>query len=298
MTKPAADRHNVRDDGGAGASIRDTIRDHVRAIVGGLLVGLPLLWTQEMWHNGATIPPLKLLVLLAVGFGIMVGFNAVSGFRRERSWVQLLIDSLQGLGLSVVIAATVLFLLGRLEPELGVGTMVGRVVPQAIPVAFGTALAATVLSEEEEGGGRDAVGPIGELFVAAGGALYFALNIAPTDEVRRLGSEADTPLLLIAITASLVLGLATLITLRGLGHPRTWLGEGPLDGPVGETIAAYAVALLVSFLLLWSFDVVDGLGARALIGHIVMLAVVAAFGAAAGRLLVGDGSNGAPERAA
>lgn len=285
------------EDGGAGRSIHATVRDHVRAIVAGLLVGLPLLWTQEMWRNGETMHPLKLLVLLAASFGIIVGFNAVSGFRRERTWTELLIDSLQGVGLSVMIAAVVLYVLGRLEPDLGMATVVGRVALQAIPVAFGTALAATILSDEEEGGGREAVGPVGELFVAAGGALYFALNIAPTDEVRVVGSEADTPLLLIAIGVSLAMGLATLLTIhRARGSP-SWVGDGPLDGPIGETIASYAVALLISYVLLWSFDIVQGLGLRALVGHVVMLGVVAAFGAAAGRLLVGGGSNGTTEAA-
>lgn len=285
------------EDGGAGRSIHATVRDHVRAIVAGLLVGLPLLWTQEMWRNGETMHPLKLLVLLAASFGIIVGFNAVSGFRRERTWTELLIDSLQGVGLCVMIAAVVLYVLGRLEPDLGMATVVGRVALQAIPVAFGTALAATILSDEEEGGGREAVGPVGELFVAAGGALYFALNIAPTDEVRVVGSEADTPLLLIAIGVSLAMGLATLLTIhRARGSP-SWVGDGPLDGPIGETIASYAVALLISYVLLWSFDIVQGLGLRALVGHVVMLGVVAAFGAAAGRLLVGGGSNGTTEAA-
>lgn len=283
------------EDGGAGRSIGATVRDHVRAIVAGLLVGLPLLWTQEMWRNGETMHPLKLLVLLAASFGIIVGFNAVSGFRRERTWTELLIDSLQGVGLSVMIAAVVLYVLGRLEPELGIATVVGRVALQAIPVAFGTALAATILSDEEDGGGREAVGPVGELFVAAGGALYFALNIAPTDEVRVIGSEADTPLLLIAIGVSLAMGLATLLTIHRSKGSRSWVGDGPLDGPIGETIASYAVALLVSYVLLWSLDIVQGLGVRALIGHVVMLGVVAAFGAAAGRVLVGGGSNGTTE---
>ena len=285
------------EDGGAGRSIGETVRDHVRAIVAGLLVGLPLLWTQEMWRNGETMHPLKLLVLLAASFGIIVGFNAVSGFRRERSWTELLIDSLQGIGLSVLIAAVVLYVLGRLEPELGIATVVGRVALQAIPVAFGTALAATILSDEKDGGGREAVGPVGELFVAAGGALYFALNIAPTDEVRVVGSEADTPLLFIAIGVSLAMGFATLVTIHRAKGSRIWFGDGPLEGPVGETIASYAVALLVSYVLLWSLDIVQGLGPRALVGHVVMLGVVAAFGAAAGRILVGGGSNGTTEAA-
>jgi len=294
----AAGKGESGGDGGAAASISDTVRDHVRAVVGGLLVGLPLLWTQEMWRNGETLHPLKLLILLAASFAIVIGFNAVSGFRRERSWFELLLDSLQGLGLSMFIAAIVLYVLGRIEPELGIATVVGRIALLAIPVSFGTALASTLLSDEEEGGGREAAGPVGELFVAAGGALYFALNIAPTDEVRLVGSEADTPLVLIAIAVSLVVGFATLLTIYRAKGSRSWFGGGPLDGPVGETIAAYAIALLVSYVLLWSFDIVEGLGFRALVGHVVMLGLVAAFGAAAARILVGDGSDAGAEAAA
>ncbi len=298
MANPAAAKGESSGAGGAGASISQTVRDHVRAIVGGLLVGLPLLWTQEMWRNGETQHPLKLLVLLAASFVIVVGFNAVSGFRRERSWFELLLDSLQGLGLSMFIAAVVLYVLGRIEPELGIATVVGRIAVLAIPVSFGTALASTLLSDEEEGGGRETAGPIGELFVAAGGALYFALNIAPTDEVRLVGSEADTPLLLIAIAVSLVVGFATLLTIYRAKGSRSLFGDGPLGGPLGESIAGYAIALLVTYLLLWSFDIVEGLGFRALVGHIVMLGVVAAFGAAAARILVGDGTEGGAEASA
>ena len=298
MADRAAEKGETGGDGGAGASIGQTVRDHMRAVVGGLLVGLPLLWTQEMWRNGETQHPLKVIVLLAASFVIVVGFNAVSGFRRDRSWFQLLLDSLQGLGLSMFIAAVVLYTLGRIEPELGIATVVGRIAILAIPVSFGTALASTLLSDEEESGGREAAGPIGELFVAAGGALYFALNIAPTDEVRVVGSEADTPLLLIAIAVSLMVGLATLLTIYRAKGSRSWFGDSPLGGPIGETIAGYAIALLVTFLLLWSFDIVEGLGFRALVGHIVMLGVVAAFGAAAARILVGDGTEGGAQASA
>ena len=111
---------------GAGRSIDETTRDHLRAAVGGLLVGLPLLWTMEMWEHGTTMPPLKLLLLLGLAFAVVVGFNAVSGFRRERTWVELLVDALQGMGLSIIVAAAMLYVLGRLEPDLGLQTMVGR----------------------------------------------------------------------------------------------------------------------------------------------------------------------------
>jgi putative integral membrane protein (TIGR02587 family) len=283
-------------DGGKGRSTDETARDHLRAAAGGLFVGLPLLWTMEMWEHGATQPPLKLLLLFGLGFAVVVGFNAASGFRRERTWVDHFIDAVQGMGLSMVVAAAMLYVLGRLEPELGLPTLVGRIGLLSIPVAFGTALTATVLSEPEEGDGRDPVGPTGRLFVAAGGALYFALSVAPTDEVRLLGSEADVPLLLLAIVASLMISLAIVFVVDlpgGRGGSRSGSrGGGPIDDPVGETVAAYAIALLVSIMLIFSFGLSDGLGLRALAGHVVMLGTLASFGSAAGRLLVGGESEG------
>ena len=276
--------------GGEGRSIEETGRDHLRAAIGGLFVGLPLLWTMEMWSHAATMPPLKLLMLLGLAFVIVVGFNAVSGFRRERTWLQLLADAVQGLGVSIVIAAGMLYLLGRLEPELGLPTLAGRIGLLSIPVAFGTALASTVLSEPEEGGGTEPVGSVGRLLVAAGGALYFALNVAPTDEVRILGSEADVPLLILVIVASMVISLAIVFVLDLPGGRGRWQagasGGGPIDHPIGETVAAYAIALIVAGVLVFSFGLSDGLGLRALVGYVVMLGIAASFGSAAGRLLV------------
>lgn len=289
-TKPSGSN-----DGGSGRSIGQTARDHLRAAAGGLFLGLPLLWTMEMWEHGTTQPPLKLLLLFLLAAAIVTGFNAVSGFRRERTWIELVVDSIQGMGLSIVVAIAMLAVLGRLEPELGIPTLVGRVSLLAIPVAFGSALAATVLSEPEEGGGREPVTSTGRLLVAAGGALTFAMNVAPTDEVRIIGAEADVPLLLATVAATLVisLGIVFVVDLPG-GRGGSMLdarGGGPLETPVGETLAAYAVALLVSFVLLWAFGLAQGLGFRAVIGHVVMLGTLAAFGSAAARLLV-SGESG------
>ena len=295
-SSPKPKRAAQRSSGTDGRSIEQTARDHLRAAVGGLFVGLPLLWTMEMWSHGSTLPPIKLLALLVLAFLVVVGFNAVSGFRRERTWLELLVDALQGMGLSIVVAAAMLYVLGRVQPELGLPTVIGRIGLLAIPVAFGTALAATVLSEPDDGsGGRETVGPIGRLFVAAGGALYFALNVAPTDEVRILGSEADVPQLLSVIAASLVVTLAIVFVVElpgGYGGSTSQVrGDGPLDGPVGETIAAYAIALLVAGTLIVSFGLEKGLGVRALVGYVVMLGTVAAFGSAAGRLLIGGAAQ-------
>ena len=44
-------------------------------------------------------------------------------------------------------------------------------------------------------------------------------------------------------------------------------------------------------MLLWSFGRTDGVSGMAIVGQMIMLAVLASFGAAAGRLLVGGGQG-------
>lgn len=196
-----------------GPSVAQTARQHLTAIAGGLLVGLPLLWTMEIWDDGAVLGAGKLLVLLAIGFAVVVGFNALAGFRRDRTGLQLVVDSVQAMGMSVAVAALALAVLGRLDPAMGLPTLVGRVAIETLPVAFGMSLAATVMGQSSgDAGGRSGesttLRPLARLLVAGAGALYFALNIAPTDEVRILAAQSSPLQLLVAVLAGLGIGLA------------------------------------------------------------------------------------------
>lgn len=262
-------------------------------------MGLPLLWTMEIWDDGAFLGAGKLLVLLAIGFAVVVGFNALAGFRRDRTWLELMVDSVEAMGMSVAVAALALAVLGRLDPALGLPTLVGRIAIETIPVAFGMSLAATVMGQStgDKGGpagGSTTVRPLGRLLVAGAGALYFALTIAPTAEVRILAAESSPAQLLVAVFAGLGIGLAIVFysDFRG-GHgpgprDRSW----PLETPVGETVAAYTLALLISLVLLWAFGSTDGANPHAVLAQVVMLAIVASFGAAGSRLIVGVGGTG------
>ena len=285
-----------------GPSVAQSARQYLTAIAGGILVGLPLLWTMEVWDDGAVLGAAKLLVLLAIGFAVVVGFNSLAGFRRDRTWLALMVDSIEAMGMSVAVAALALAALGRLDPALGVPTLVGRIAIETIPVAFGMSLAATVMGQStgDKGGPTGestTLGPLGRLLVAGAGALYFALNIAPTDEVRILAAESSPVQLLAAVLAGLGIGLAIVFYSDfrgglGLGkHDRRW----PLENPVGETVAAYTLALLISLVLLWAFGSVDGANPHAVVAQVVMLAIVASFGAAGSRLIVGVGGAGQSE---
>ncbi len=129
------------------------------------------------------------------------------------------------------------------------------------------------------------MGPLARLFVAAGGALFFALNVAPTQEPMMLGIEASPWLLALAVAVSLVVTFALVYYAEFGGRARS--GAGILEHPWSETVAAYAISLGVALLLLWSFGQTDGVGFQAIVGMTVMLGVVASVGAAVARLLVG-----------
>ena len=288
------------------SDVEQTAQDMLRAVGGGLLVGLPLLFTMEMWFHSFLLPSWKIVVLLAVSFVVVIGYSAVSGFRRERGWTELLVDSLETMGIAVIVSTVAMLLLGRIGPDVGLRDAIGKVALEAIPVAFGVSLASSQLAaagdEDEDETGSTAgdgagVGPFGRLMVAAGGALLFALNVAPTEEPVLLGVEAPWWLLLLVAAATLAMTLAIVFYAdfrggRAADHP-----DGPLSGPMMETVAAYAVSLVVSLLLLWSFGRTDGASFAAIAGMTIMLAVLASFGAAAGRLLVGGGSSGSGEAA-
>ena len=277
--------------------IEQTARDYVRALGGGLLIGLPLLFTQEMWQHGVELPWWKLLVLLAIASVIVVGYITLSGFRPERTWLDRVVDAFETMGIAIVAAFIALLVLGRITLETSARDAAGQVALETIPVAFGVSVARTQLSgagDEDEGESQGPrIGPFGRLFVAAGGALLFALNVAPTEEIVLLATEMMPLLSLVAMAMTYLFTLAVVFYAEfgGRRHGAPPNGGGPLTTPLGETLAAYAVSLVVSLGLLWAFGRTDGASAGAIAGQVVVLGVVASFGAAAGRLLLSSAGD-------
>jgi putative integral membrane protein (TIGR02587 family) len=283
--------------------VRRSARQLLRAVGGGLLIGMPLLFTMEMWFHSFLLPSWKIVLLLAVAFVVVLGYTSVSGFRRDRSRAELVVDAIETMGIAAVVAAAALLLLGRIDLQIGLRDAVGKIALQMIPISFGISLAGTQLASDGEdedaedrgGPGDGSVGPFGRLVVAAGAALLFALNVAVTEEPVLLGVEAEWWLLLAVVAASLVMTLGIVFYADFRGGRAPAYGEGPLDHPITETLAAYAISVGLSLLLLWSFGRTDGVSASAIAGQTVMLAFIASFGAAAGRLLVGGRAQRAAE---
>ena len=261
-----------------------TAEDVMRGVAGGVLLGVPLLYTQETWLHGRSLSPVIILVGLLGTFAINVALSYYVGFRPGRTH-RPMEDALVGMGLSVLLSALLLLLLDRVGQETALENVLGIAALTAIPVSIGFSIGVALAPLSGAGKSEDIPSGGGDLLVAAGGALVFALNIAPTEEPILLAAELGGVHLGLLVVASLVLPYLMVFFAEFGGRDRRVASDGATQGPLTETLLAYAVAFVISAALLTMFgrvDEVDGIATA----RVVTLAFPASIGAALGRMLI------------
>lgn len=289
--------------GGWGSALEDALR----AMTGGLVVGVPLFYTMEVWAIGETSEPWYALALLGATVVPVFALVATGGFRRRPDLTSgdVLMDTIEAMGLAIVVAAMVLVVLQQITLATPVETIATSVVFEAMPFAIGAAVATQFLQhsrgeEQDEGSGdgeQHADGDertaddrrketVADLGAAAVGATVVALSIAPTDEVPVLSGALETPWLLVVIAFSVVASYG-IVFVAGFGDQRRrHEQEGVLQRPATETMAAYLVSLVVSALLLLAYSNLPLDEPLTALSHAVVLSLPASVGGAAGRLVV------------
>lgn len=258
--------------------------DVMRGVAGGSLLGVPLLYTQETWLHGRSVSPLAILVGLAVVFGVNVALSYFVGFRPGRTH-RPTEDAVVGMGLSVLLSALLLVLLDRVGGETSFENVLGVVALTAMPVSIGFSIGVALAPRTGAEKAKEIPGGAGDLLVAAGGALVFALNIAPTEEPILLAAELDGVRLGLVVVASLVLPYLMVFYAEFGGREHRVASDGATQGPLTETLLAYLVAVVVCAAMLAMFGRVDELNGAAM-ASIVTLAFPASIGAALGRMLI------------
>ena len=274
--------------------VAKSLQEYARGVGGGLLFSLPLFYTMEMWAIGASASPLRLAAFVVGTFALLVAYNRYAGIHGNHRALDDVLESVEELGLGLLVAAGLLAALGRF-PEtplsadaLGILTLEGMVA--AIGVSVGTAqLGQTPDDDSDDGsgeGGSDEREPRsvgGEVTVALCGAFLVASNVAPTEEVLLLGTEAGAGRLAGIVVLSVLIGGGLLYVSAFRGATRF---AGSAMGPVRGTILTYAVAVAASAAMLAVFGQTPG--AEASLGPLVVLSFPAMLGASAGRLLLGS----------
>lgn len=259
-----------------------------RAFGGALLFGLPMLMTMELWRLGFAMDRWRLVLLLALALPLLVGVAHRLGFEETFGWREDLRDTCVALGVGMLAAASILALFNVLGSRMSSEEIVGKIAVEAAPAAFGALLARSQFGADPpaEADGRALSGYFGILFLMLVGALYFALNIAPTDEIMVIAHGMSPWHAVATIAASLALmhGFVFALGFRGGATPEP-------DAPRGRaflryTLPGYAIALAISFYMLWTFGRGDGSGVMTILMAAIVLAFPAAIGAAAARLIL------------
>ena len=264
--------------------VAESLQEYARGLAGGLMFSLPLLYTMEMWWAGFIAQPLRLAGLLAFTYILLLGYNRFAGMHHDATWTEVAIDSVEELGLGLVTSALVLYLLGRIGPDTSADEALGKIVVEAAVVAIGFSIGTAQL--HANGNDREQKSSFGgELVIALCGAVLFAANIAPTEEIVVIAIETG-PLRLFGLALlSLVVGSVILYFSNFRRSSAIVHREGALDIALG-TLATYAVALIASAIILWFFGRFAGASLEIVVRQVVVLAFPATLGASAGRLLL------------
>jgi putative integral membrane protein (TIGR02587 family) len=258
-----------------------------RAFGGALIFGFPLLMTMEMWWLGLYLDRLRIALFVALLLPLLVGLSYYTGFRKTFDWREDAIDALVAFAVGMVMSAIFLTLLGVLWSDISPDTVFGKTILLTVPASIGAILAGTQMRQQEENEEKKQhVSYGGELFIMAAGALLLAFNVAPTEEMVLIAYKMTE-------WHALALTLLTLLIMHAIVYTVGFKGQE--TGPEGVrfwrlfyhfTIVGYAIALLVSLYVLWTFGRHEGSS----LGMIVMATVVLAFpsgiGAALSRLVV------------
>jgi putative integral membrane protein (TIGR02587 family) len=254
-----------------------------RACAGALIFGFPLLMTMEMWQFGFHMDRLRLALFIAVIALVVFGLSRFAGFRDATTVADDLLDSAAALLVGFAVSAALLLLMGLIGPETGLREAVGMVTVQAAPASIGAMLANRQLQQRAEGAIKeDRAGYLGQLFLMAAGALFFAFNVAPTEEMILIGFKMTAWHSLALVAASLLMLHALVFTVGFAGQEAH---ESQRMAFVHFTLPGYGVALLVSLYILWTFGRLDG-GLSDTVRSVAVLGFPAALGAAVARLVV------------
>lgn len=281
--------------------VTKSLQEYARGVAGGLLFSLPLLYTMEVWWAGFTSHPARLILYVLVTFALLIGYNYYAGLRHDANWAEVVIDSVEELGLGLVISTTILLLLGRISLDMNLSEVVGKITIEAMTVAIGVSVGNSQLGgagdPSDTGEGNNSGGQTGaaknknsvhfggQMVLALCGAVLFAANLAPTEEILMIAAEISSWKLLGIALVSISLGALILFRMDFMGAQKFAPAKGMTAVLIGSVIT-YAVALTVAALVLWFFGRFDGQALITCLAQTVVLGLAATLGASAGRLLL------------
>lgn len=257
----------------------------LRALLGAMIFALPLFMTMEMWELGATMDRGRLSLLLALTLPALIALSFYAGFEKTFSLVDNVLDALAVIAVSATACLVVLMVFGEIAPGMSASEIVGKLALLCFAASIGALLANKQFNdagaEDKKQERRHRRSFFWRLFITGVGAIFLALNIAPTDEIEIIASAMNP--LQAALLACL--SVATLhVILTAIDKEE---GENVVGRFVRRTLSNYGLCLALCWYVLWSFSRLDSVGLAESVERVIVLAFPAALGAGAARLILG-----------
>ncbi|MEP2775348.1 MAG: TIGR02587 family membrane protein [Luteolibacter sp.] len=261
-----------------------------RAAGGSILFTTPMLMTMEMWSLGFYMDPLRLALMLALSMPLLAGLAYYSGFEKRLSLRGVIVDALVAYAVGVITSCIVLTLLATITWGMAPMEIIGKITLQAIPAGMGAVLASSQMAsdgDEQEVGQTDEMRSYwGELFLMVSGALYFAFNMAPTEEMVVIAHAMTAwhTILLVLLSIGIMHAFVYHLEFHGQKNrpeSHTWWAAFSRF-----TVTGYVLALGVSLFCMWSFGRNDGNDIYMTLSQVIVLGFPASIGAAAARLII------------
>ena len=266
--------------------------DLARANAGALLFSFPLLMTMEMWWLGFSISGYRFALFILLTIPLMFGLSYYDGFEDTQSLSDDVRETFIAYFVGFVIAGLMLYLFGVIRPETSTEEIIGKVSLQAVVAGIGAMFTQSLLgpnsgvvqSAEKH---KRSLHYLGQLFLTAAGALFLAMSVAPTEEMVLISYQmSDWHVLGLAVVT---LAIMHAFTYAAYQKRRKHEVAVEASGPnlfFRLTLVSYAVVLMISFYILWTFGSIDSLGAAEQIKVTIVLGFPAALGGGASRLII------------
>lgn len=263
-----------------------------RAFAGAIIFSFPILMTMEMWSIGVSIEKYKLVLFMFLAVPLLIGLSYFIGFEDTTCLKDDVIDAFVAYAVGFITSGSLLFLFGVITPNDSLEEIIGKISIQAVIAAIGAMLAQSELgaSREDEGSeNRKRRGKtyFGEIFLMAVGALFLGMNPAPTEEIVLIGYKMSNLHIIGLALLTIILMHAFVYKVEFRGQEKRRRNESSIVSVfLSYTIAGYALVILISFYLIWTFGHIENLSFGNIAKTVTVMGFPAALGAAASRLIL------------
>lgn len=267
---------------------RKYFKSLARALGGAIIFTLPILMTMEMWYLGFYMDRFRLAVFLFILIPLLAGLSYKVGFREDTGLISNILDGFTAYAVGFIASAAILFSFNIIDFSMSLEEILGKISLQAFAGSIGAVLARGVL-----GGGKPKERSLsrqtqyfGELFVMTIGALFLSLNLAPTEEMILISFLTTEWHALALMMLSIIIMHSFVYSIEFHGSEEVLEGVTFWSVFLRFTIAGYALVLLISLYILWTFGRTEDMSLKHILMSCIVLGFPGSVGAAAARLII------------